>query len=77
LIAEVPRARAVDFTDDALVVRLEDGRSISAPLTWLPLLKNATDAQRRRYQLIDGGEEIRWEEIDEDISVAGLLGLPD
>jgi hypothetical protein len=50
---------------------------VSAPLVWLPLLKNATAAQRRAYTLLDGGEAIRWEEIDEDISVRGLLGLPD
>ncbi len=77
LIAEVPRATRVDFVDDALVLRLEDGRSVSAPLAWLPRLKNATDEERRAYQLVDGGEEIRWEGIDEDLSVAGLLGLPD
>lgn len=77
MIAEVPRATAVDFTHDALVVQLEDGRSVSAPLAWLPILKKATDQQRRAYTLLDGGEAIRWEEIDEDISVPGLLGLPD
>lgn len=76
-IAEVPRATVVDFTKDALVVRFEDGRSLSVPLAWLPRLKNATDKQRRAYDLLDGGEEIHWEALDEDLSVAGLLGLPD
>jgi hypothetical protein len=47
------------------------------PLAWLPRLKNASDQQRRAYDLLDGGEEIRWEEIDEDVSVPGLMGLPD
>ena len=76
-IAEIPRATAVDFTDDSLVVRLQDGRSLSIPLAWLPRLKQASDKDRRAYELLDGGEEIRWEALDEDLSVAGLLGLPD
>jgi len=76
-IAEVPRVSGLDFAEDALVLRLEDGRSLSVPLAWLPRLKNASDEQRRTYQLLDGGEEIRWEALDEDLSVASLLGLPD
>lgn len=67
----------MDFTKHALIVRLEDGRSLSVPLSWLPRLKNASEKQRRAYELLDGGEEIRWESLDEDLSVAGLLGLPD
>lgn len=77
LVAEAPRATAVDFTKDALIVRLEDGRSLSIPLAWLPRLKGATDKERRAYELVDAGEEIRWQALDEDISVPGLLGLPD
>ncbi len=76
-IAEVPRATRVDFAKDTLVVRLEDGRSLSVPLAWLPRLLNASDKGRRAYELVDGGEEIRWDALDEDLSVAGLLGLPD
>jgi hypothetical protein len=76
-IAEEPRAVAVDFTAVALVVRLEDGRSLSVPLTRLPRLKQASSRQRRAYELVDDGEEIRWPALDEDLSVAGLLGLPD
>lgn len=76
-IPEEPRAVGVDFTADELVVRLEDGRSLSVPLTWLPRLKQASSKERRAYELIDDGEEIRWEALDEDLSVAGLLGLPD
>jgi hypothetical protein len=59
-----------------LVLKLEDGRAVSVPLEWLPRLKNASDAQRRAWELIDGGEEIRWEDLDEDLSVPVLLGLP-
>ena len=54
----------MDFTDEALVVRLEDGRSLSVPLAWLPRLKNASKKDRRAYELLDDGEEIRasWNE---------------
>lgn len=76
-IAEVPRATGVDFTTSALVVRLQDGRSLSVPLSWVSRLQSASDKERRAYELVDGGEEIRWEALDEDLSVAGLLGLPD
>lgn len=65
------------FTADELVLRLQDGRSLSVPLSWLPRLKQASKQERQAYELIDDGEEIRWEALDEDLSVAGLLGLPD
>lgn len=72
-----PRAAGVEFTRDALVVRLEDGRTLSVPLDWLPRLKSASAKDRGHYELVDGGEEIRWPTLDEDLSVPGLLGLPD
>jgi uncharacterized protein DUF2442 len=71
------RARKVEFVPDAFVVHLEDGRSLSVPLEWFPRLRDATSEQRHRWELIGPGFGIRWPEIDEDISVAGLLGLPD
>jgi uncharacterized protein DUF2442 len=58
-------------------VRLEDGRALSVPLDWLPRLKSASAKDRGHYELVDGGEEIRWPTLDEDLSVPGLLGLPD
>jgi hypothetical protein len=76
-VTDEPRAVAVGFTSDALVVRLADGRSLSVPLAWLPRLQNASKKDRRAYELLDGGEEIRWPALDEDLSVPGLLGLPD
>jgi hypothetical protein len=72
-----PRAAAVEFTRDVLIVRLEDGRALSVPLDWLPRLKSASARDRGHYELVDGGEEIRWPTLDEDLSVPGLLGLPD
>src|SRR5260370_41701042 len=61
---------------ERLHVRLSDGREISAPLRWFPRLQHATDEQRQQWELIGQGRCIQWEAIDEDISVAGLLGLP-
>lgn len=72
-------ARAVDvtFTDDALVVRLKDGRVLSVPLGWFPRLCEATREQRSNWRAIGDGVGIHWPELDEDISVAGLLGVAD
>lgn len=71
------RARAVEFVPDAFVVHLEDGRSLTVPLEWFPRLREATPEQRGRWRLIGPGTGIHWPDLDEDISVAGLLGLPD
>jgi len=56
-----------------LHVRLSDGREVSTPLQWFPRLRDATSAQRKNWRLIGQGVGIHWEDIDEDISVAGLL----
>lgn len=71
------RARGVEFGADTIVFHLVDGRSVSVPLEWFPRLGDATAEQRRHWELIGPGFGVRWPDIDEDISVAGLLGLPD
>jgi hypothetical protein len=71
------RARSLEFITDAFVVHLEDGRSLTIPLEWFPRLRDATPEQRNRWELIGPGFGIHWPEIEEDISVVGLLGLPD
>lgn len=71
------RARTVEFVPDAFVVHLQDGRSLTVPLEWFPLLRDATPEQRSRWELSGGGIGIHWPDLDEDISVPGLLGLPD
>jgi hypothetical protein len=76
-VIDLPRARSVAFTANDLVVKLRDGRTLLVPLGWLPRLQDATPRQRRACELLDGGEVLRWDEIDEDLSVPGLLGLPD
>jgi hypothetical protein len=71
------RAAGVTFTQDELVVNLKDGRTISVPLAWFPRLLNATPTERSNWELLGEGEGIHWSDIDEDLSVAGLLrGTP-
>lgn len=67
------RARSVLLTDEDVRVDLTDGRSISAPLRWFPRLHAATPAERAVWELLAGGIGIHWPEIDEDLSVAGLI----
>jgi hypothetical protein len=72
-----PRAKEVVVTDDELSVLLTDGRRILVPLAWFPRLLRATPAQRARFELIGDGQGIHWPDVDEDLSVAGLLrGTP-
>jgi hypothetical protein len=66
-------AKDVRVTPKVLRVMLADGREIAVPLAWFPRLQKASRAQRSRWRLIGGGVGIHWEEIDEDISVEGLL----
>src|SRR5713101_9962856 len=67
------RAVRVSVTKDALTVDLTDGRTVIAPLAWYPRLLHGTDEERKRWRLIGGGEGVHWPDLDEDISVAGLL----
>ncbi len=57
--------------EDTLWVNLSDGRTIGVPLAWFPRLLDATPEQRAAVTLSPAG--LHWEEIDEDISVAGLI----
>ncbi len=66
-------AQSVHFSEDSLTVRLDDGRALSVPLTWYPRLLHGTDAEREKYEMIGDGEGIHWPELDEDLSVEGLL----
>ena len=75
LVANYVESLAADiwFEEEMLHVRLLDGREISAPLEWFPRLRDASEQQRNDWRLIGRGIGIHWEEIDEDISVEGLL----
>lgn len=68
-----PKATAVVCSDDELRVSLADGRTLSVPLAWFPRLAHASSAERADYALMGDGEGIHWPQVDEDISVVGLL----
>ena len=67
------RAQHVSVTENTLVVDLVDGRTITVPLTWYPRLAYGTPAERVRWRFIGDGEGIHWPDLDEDLSVEGLL----
>jgi len=68
-----PLAQEIRVTNDELIVSLIDGRTISVPLVWFPRLLHATAEQRSHFEILGDGEGIHWPDIDEDVSVAGLL----
>jgi hypothetical protein len=68
-----PLAVTVHFGADMVHVQLADGGEISVPLEWFPTLRGATEAQRDNWRLLGRGVGIRWEDLDEDISVESLL----
>ena len=70
---EIPDAERVQVSEDTLNVELSDGRSVTVPLTWFPRLLHGTAKERAKWTLIGRGEGIRWEDLDEDISVEALL----
>ncbi|HGG59205.1 MAG TPA: DUF2442 domain-containing protein [Gammaproteobacteria bacterium] len=70
---EIPSINNVTVTDDTLSVDLSDGRTLSVPTAWYPRLSHAKSDERRNWRFIGGGHGIHWEDLDEDISVEGLL----
>ncbi len=66
-------AQSVDFKDEMMRVHLTDGRVLSVPVSWFPALRDASPQQRARYEIGAGGRGLHWPELDEDLSVAGLM----
>ncbi len=66
-------AESVQFSEDSMTVFLDDGRALSVPLAWYPRLLHGTKQEREKFELIGNGEGIHWPDLDEDISVEGLL----
>jgi hypothetical protein len=72
-----PRIRKVKVTADTITAYLVDGRTVSVPLSWSWRLSEATPAQRAKWRLIGTGQGIHWPDVDEDISIEGMLrGVP-
>src|SRR5437870_5071280 len=67
------RATAVAITADSLTVELADGRSITVPLAWFPRLFHGTPEERGHFRFVGTGEGIHWPDLDEDISVEGIV----
>ena len=72
-------ARISDFkvTTDSIIAKLSDGRTISVPLAWSWRLSDATPKQRNKFEIMGTGQGVHWRDLDEDISVHGMLhGIP-
>ena len=67
------RARTVSVSEDTLMVELQDGRTVSVPITWYPRLSHGSELERADWRLIGDGSGIHWPQLDEDISVEGLI----
>lgn len=71
------KVKRVFFTNEFLCVVLVDGREVRVPLEFYPRLKNATKKQRANYKIIGEGTGIHWPDLDEDLSIEGILaGIP-
>ena len=66
-------AKAVAFDDAMMHVTFTDGRVLAVPLAWFPVLHRATPEQRARYEIGGGGIRLHWPQLDEDLSIAGLM----
>ncbi len=72
-----PRIQEVRVTEEEIITHLVDGRVISVPLAWSWRLSEATPAQRAHFRLIGSGQGVHWPDVDEDLSVEGMLhGVP-
>ena len=72
-----PRLTDIDIDDNQIKAFLTDGRTISVPLAWSWRLSEATKKQREHYKIIGDGQGVHWPDIDEDISIEGMLfGIP-
>jgi hypothetical protein len=75
--ATEPRISEIEVTDNEIIAILVDGRRVSVPLAWSWRLLEATPQQRRHFEIMGNGTGVHWPDIDEDISIAGMLrGIP-
>jgi hypothetical protein len=72
-ITKSNNATNIRFDDIKMYISLEDGRELSIPLDWFPVLREADKNQKENWRLIGDGEGIHWEDLNEDILVEGLL----
>jgi hypothetical protein len=67
------RAQSVEVDEDSLVVNLVDGRTLSVPLVWYPRLLHGNQQERSHFEIIGDGAYLHWPDLDEDLTVAGIL----
>lgn len=70
---EEPKAKSIKISDDSLSVDLFDGRTIIVPLLWYPRLWHGSNEERKNFELIDEGSIIHWPDLDEDLSLSGIV----
>ena len=70
---EEPKAKSIKISDDSLSVDLFDGRTIIVPLLWYPRLWHGSNEERNNFELIDEGSIIHWPDLDEDLSLSGIV----
>ncbi|UFH47411.1 DUF2442 domain-containing protein [Flavobacterium galactosidilyticum] len=73
VISKSKNAVDIVFSENKMIVFLEDGRELAVPLEWFPRLRKATKEQLKKWRFIGKGEGVHWEEIDEDVSIENLL----
>ena len=73
IISKSKNAVDIVFSENKMIVYLDDGRELAVPLEWFPRLRKATSEQLKKWRFIGKGEGVHWEEIDEDISIKNLL----
>lgn len=73
IVEHIPLAVGVTIAPDEVIVTLADGRRISVPLGWFPKLVSAKTEELKNYELLGDGKGIHWPDLDEDVSVEGLL----
>lgn len=66
-------AKSVEFDDEHMRVTFTDGRVLSVPLAWFPVLRAASPENRQRYEIGGGGISLHWPDLDEDLSIVGLM----
>ncbi|MCW5700298.1 MAG: DUF2442 domain-containing protein, partial [Rhodospirillales bacterium] len=70
---EILQVADVEVGNEDLIVKLKDGRTVTTPLWWYPRLSNAKPAMREKWRIMPFGDAIEWDELDEHISVKGML----
>jgi hypothetical protein len=65
----------IKITNEMIIAHINDGRTVSIPISWFPLLSNASENQRQNFEISPGGYGIHWPDLDEDISIKSFINL--